>query len=122
MECGPPLTQGETKSKLENDSLVIATRTFLDDSWVDVATVNSGDDALLASLVGSRSYMLGLISASNISWSTLSTIWRKKYGSTSRIPSKSFSADLRWSSATFSPPIGSRLRQLTILEEGGRLS
>ena len=46
MGCGPPLTQGETKSKLENDSLVIATPTFLDDSWVDVAKVNSGDDAL----------------------------------------------------------------------------
>jgi hypothetical protein len=44
MGCRPPLTQGETKSKLKNDSLVIATRTFLDDSWVDVATVNSGDD------------------------------------------------------------------------------
>jgi hypothetical protein len=46
MECGSPLTQGETKSKLETDSLVIAPRTFLDDSWVDVATVNSSDDAL----------------------------------------------------------------------------
>jgi hypothetical protein len=39
-------TADKAKSKLENDSLVIATRTFLDDSWVDVATVNSGDDAL----------------------------------------------------------------------------
>jgi hypothetical protein len=46
MGCGPPLTHGETKSKLESDSLVIATPTFLDDFWVDVATVNSGYDAL----------------------------------------------------------------------------
>jgi hypothetical protein len=46
MECGSPLTQGETKSKLENDSLVIAPRTFLDDSWLGVATVNRADDAL----------------------------------------------------------------------------
>jgi hypothetical protein len=46
MECRPPLTQGETKSKLENESLIIATRTFLDDSWLSVATVNRADVAL----------------------------------------------------------------------------
>ena len=51
--------------------------------------------------------MCSVISASNISWSTLSTISCRKLGSSSKIPCASCASTLRWSVAIVTPfPIG----------------